>query len=170
MNLDPRIILIGLLGGAGLFCSCSEDVGSPNDPDAATDHLPRFTRTSFDGCWNWYEGGKHAYSVAIMGGEVRSFHSLSRHSTHNNDSTRNCTIDAHDGLIVISSTDRGLSDRWATVTTLRFDLSDAPGRSCLAGLRAGLIAGRRTVEHNDPDDHFLVPPHEHKRGWLARCE
>ena len=166
MNLDPRIILVGLLGGAGLVCSCSQDTGSP---DAAADHLPLFSRTSFDGCWNWYEGGKQAYSVAILNGEVLSFRPMSRHSTRNNDSTANCAIDAHDGLVVISSANRDPGDRWATVTTLRFDLSDTSGGSCLDGLRAGVIAGRRTVEHNDPDDHFLFPPHEHKRGLLVRC-
>ena len=162
-------MLIALCGGVGLFCSCSQDDGGPQEADGAIALVPLFTQSSFDGCWNWYEEGKHAYSVTVMDGEVVSFQPLSRRSARNKDSAANCAIDTHDGLIVISSADRGTHDRWTTVTTLRFDLSDTPGRSCRDGLRRGVIAGRRTVEHNDPNDHFLFPPQSSHQGLLVRC-
>ena len=169
MNLTPRTMLILMIGSLGPFSSCSQDIAAPDEQNGAAPDVPLFTKTSFDGCWNWYEGGKHDYSIAIRDGEVLSFQPLNRHSTRTTESAATCTIDSQDGLLFISRSERAASDRWTTVTTLRFDLADMPGRSCLAGLRVGVIAGWRTVEHNDPDDHFLFPPHEHTRGLLVRC-
>ena len=89
-------------------------------------HVPLFTKTSFDGCWNWYEEGKHLYKVTIAEGEVVSFQPRHRSATRTTESAATCAIDSVDGLIVISTTERAGNDRWRTVTTLRFDISDAP--------------------------------------------
>ncbi len=216
-------MLIALFGGVGLFYACGQDLGGPQAPAGAGcpahgagcparcagDHVPLFTQTSFDGCWNWYEEGKRLYKVTIARGEVVSFQPLNQPDsprggsdsprggpdTRPTGSTATCAIDSQDGLIAISSTERAGNSRRTIVTTLRFDLSDPPNRTARAagrsaravgrsaravgrsgrdGLRTGFIAeggiaGRRTVEHNN-DDHFLFPPHEHKRGRLVRCD
>ncbi len=182
MNLDLRIMLIALSGCVGLFYACSQDFGGPQEPAGAGcpahgagcparcagDHVPLFTQTSFDGCWNWYEEGKRLYKVTIARGEVVSFQPLNRPaSPRTPGSAATCAVDSQDGLIAIVSTEHAGKDLRTTVTTLRFDLSDKAGRPAIA---AGSIAGRRTVEHNDDDDHFLFPPHEHKRGRLVRCD
>ncbi len=170
MNLTPRTMLILMIGSLGPFSSCNQDVAGPDEQSGAAAHVPLFTKTSFDGCWNWYEEGKHLYKVTIAEGEVVSFQSRNRTATRTTESAATCAIDSLDGLIVISSTERGGNERWTTVTTLRFDISEAPRESCLKALASGAISGRRTIELNDPHDHFLFPPHEHTRGLLVRCD
>ncbi len=170
MNLTLRTMLILMIGSLGPFSSCSRDVAGPDEQNNAAAHVPLFTKTSFDGCWNWYEQGKHLYKVTIARGEVVSFQPLNRPAPRTTESAATCAIDSLDGLIVISSTERAGHDRWTTVTTLRFDIADAPGKSCLKALAIGAISGRRSIELNDPNDHFLFPPHEQTRGLLVRCE
>lgn len=170
MKLNPRTMFILMIGSLGPLSSCSQHGAGSDEQNGAATHVPPFTKTSFDGCWNWYEQGKRVCKVAIARGQVASFQLLKRRSTPATQSTSTCAIDSQDGLITISGTQRAATDRWTTVTTLRFDLSDTPGRTCWAGLQAGVIAGLRTVEHNDPSDHFLFPPHEHERGLLIRCD
>lgn len=169
MNLTPRTMLILMIGILGPFSSCSQDVAGPDEQNGAAAHVLPFTKTSFDGCWHWYEEGDHVFKVTIAGGEVASFQPLNRAPTRTTQSAATCAIDSQDGLIAISRTERADNDRWTTVTTLRFDLADMPGRSCRAGLRAGVIAGRRMVEHNDPNDHFLFPSQSSHLGFLVRC-
>ena len=43
--------------------------------------------------------------------------------------------------------------------------AEAGGYTLLRDCRAG----RRTVEHNDPNDHFLFPPQSSHQGLLVRC-
>ena len=70
MNLTPRTVLIVMIGSLGPFLSCSQDVAGPDEQNGAAAHVPLFTKTSFDGCWNWHEEGKHLYKVTIAEGEV----------------------------------------------------------------------------------------------------
>lgn len=169
MKRTPRTLLILMIGSLGAFSSCSQDAADSDELNGAAAQGPLFTKTSFDGCWIWYEEGRRLCKITIARGEVVSFQPMNRPATHTTESAATCAIDSKDGLIAISRTERAGNDRWTTVTTLRFDLSDAPGKSCLQALALGVISGRRSVERTDPNDHFLFPPQYSQGGLLVRC-
>ena len=169
MNLTPRTLFILMIGSLGAFSSCSQDAADSDEQNGAAAHGPLFTKTSFDGCWISHEEGKRLCKITIAKGEVVSFQPMNRPATRTTESAATCAIDSQDGLIAISRTERAGNDRWTTMTTLRFDLSDAPGKSCLQALAFGVMSGLRSVERSDPDDHFLFPPQCSQRGLLVRC-
>ncbi len=169
MNCTPRTMLILMIGILGAFSSCSQDVSDSDEQNGTAAPAPVFAQTSFDGCWNWNEEGKQLYTITIAAGEVVSFQDLNRRPTRTTESADTCAIDSQDGLIVLSSTTRAGNDRWTAVTTLRFDLSDAPGKSCWQALAFGAMSGRRSVVRHDPSDHFLFPPQSSHQGLLVRC-
>ena len=168
MNLTLRTMLILMIGSLVAFSSCSQDGADSEEQNGTAAHAPVFAQTSFDGCWNWYEEGKQLYTITIAAGEVVSFQDLNRRSTHTTESADTCAIDSQDGLIALSIATRAAGDRWTTVTTLRFDLSDAPGKSCWQALAIGAMSGRRSVVRHDPNDHFLFPPQSSHQGLLVR--
>lgn len=71
-------MLILMIGSLAPFSSCSRDVAGPDEQNGAAAQVPLFTKTSFEGCWNWYEEDEHLHKVTIARVEVVSFQTLNR--------------------------------------------------------------------------------------------
>lgn len=150
--------------------SCSQTGLTPGDDQSSLDQTGEFARTSFDGCWDWYESSVQTYRVIIADGEIASLTPAGRSTMSLSGSDGNCLISPQDGLVALTYAAPAAAGESRRITTFRFDLRDAQNSSMPDSMSTGMIRGRKTVEDTDPDDILPLPPSAEQDGYLMLCD
>ncbi len=160
---------IGLVLSA-LILSCSTDGFVLDDSQSSLEESGDFARTSFDGCWDWYEKDEHTHKIIIANGEIASLTPAGRSTMNLSSTDGNCVVSPQDGLVALSYVLPSEPGEMQRITTFRFDLRDTRTASMTDSLARGVIRGRKTVEDNDPEDILLLPPVDEQDGFLVMCD
>ena len=155
---------------SALITSCSEGGFTLDDSKSSLEQTGDFARTSFDGCWDWYEKDEHTHKIIISNGEIASLTPTGRTTLSLSDADGNGSISPQDGLIALSYALPFEPGETQRITTFRFDLRNAGTTSMIDSLARGVIRGRKTVEDYDPEDIQLLPPTEEQDGFLVMCD
>ncbi len=155
---------------SALIMSCSTDGFVPDDNQSSLEQTGDFARSSFDGCWDWYEKDEHTHKIIIANGEIASLTAAGRTTMSLSDADGNCVVSPHDGLVALSYALPSSPGESQRMMTFRFDLRDARTASMTDSLAMGVIRGLKTVEDNDPEDILLLPPVEEQDGYLVMCD
>ncbi len=155
---------------SALIMSCSTDGFVLDDSQSSLEQTGDFARTSFDGCWDWYENGEPTHKIIISNGKIASLTPAGRTTMSLSDADGNCVISPHDGLVALSYALPSKPGETQRITTFRFDLRNTRIASMTDSLARGVIRGRKTVEDNDPEDILLLPPVEEQDGYLVMCD
>ena len=150
--------------------SCSTDGSVLDDSQSSLEQTGDFARTSFDGCWDWYEQDEHTHKIIISNGEIKSLTPAGRSTMSLSDADGNCVVSPHDGLVALSYTLPSKPGETQRITTFRFDLRGTRAASMADALAMGVIRGRKTVEDSDPEDILMLPPVEKQDGYLVMCD
>ena len=153
-----------------LITSCSTDGVALDDSQSSLGQTGDFVRTSFDGCWDWYEKGEHTHKIIISNGEIASLTSAGRTTLSLSATDGNCLISPQDGLIALSYALPFEPGKTQRITTFRFDLRNTATASMTDSLARGVIRGRKTIEDYDPEDILLLPPTDEQDGFLVMCD
>ncbi len=154
---------------SALIVSCSTDGLALDDNKSSPEETGDFARTSFDGCWDWYEKDEHTHKIIIANGEITSLTPAGRTTMSLSSADGNCVVSPHDGLVALSYVLPSEPGEMQRITTFRFDLRDTRTASMTDSLARGVIRGRKTVEDNDPEDILLLPPTDEQDGYLVMC-
>ncbi len=155
---------------SALTMSCSTDSSVPDDSQSSLEQTGDFARTSFDGCWDWYEKDEHTYKIIIANGAIASLTPAGRSTMSLSSADGNCLVSPHDGLVALSYAVPAESGETRRITTFRFDLRNTRTTSMTDSLAMGVIRGRKTVEESDPEDILLLPPTDEQDGFLVMCD
>ena len=155
---------------SALIMSCSTDGVVLDDSQSSLEESGDFARTSFDGCWDWYEKDEHTHKIIILNGEIASLTPAGRTTLSLSGADGNGVVSPHDGLVALSYTLPSEPGEMQRITTFRFDLRDTRTASMTDSLAVGVIRGRKTVEDNDPEDILLLPPVDEQDGYLVMCD
>ncbi len=155
---------------SALIMSCSTDGFALDDSQSSPEQTGDFARTSFDGCWDWYEQGEHTHKIIIANGKIASLTPAGRTTMSLSDADGNCVVSPHDGLVALSYALPSKPGETRQITTFRFDLRNTRTASMTDSLARGVIRGRKTVEDNDPEDILLLPPTDEQDGYLVMCD
>lgn len=153
-----------------LMLSCGTDALTNDEGRSSPGQTGDFARTSFDGCWDWYENDEHTHKIIISNGEIASLTPAGRTAMSLSNADGNCVVSPHDGLVALSYALPSESGETQRITTFRFDLRNTRAASMTDSLVRGVIRGRKTVEDNDPEDIFMLPPTDQQDGFLVMCD
>lgn len=155
---------------SSLILSCSTDGFVLDDSQSSLEQTGDFARTSFDGCWDWYENDEHTHKIIIANGEIASLTPAGRATMSLSSADGNCVVSPLDGLVALSYVLPSEPGQMQRITTFRFDLRDTRTASMTDSLARGVIRGRKTVEDNDPEDILMLPPIDEQDGFLVMCD
>lgn len=153
-----------------LITSCSTDGVALDDSQSSLGQTGDFVRTSFDGCWDWYEKDEHTHKIIISNGETALLTPAGPTPLSLSGADGNCLISPQDGLIALCYALPFEPGETQRITTFRFDLRNAGTTSMTDSLARGVIRGRKTVEDYDPEDILLLPPTDEQDGFLVMCD
>ncbi len=153
-----------------LITSCSTDGLPLDDSQSSLEESGDFARTSFDGCWDWYEKGEHTHKIIIANGQIASLTPPGRSTMNLSDTDGNCVVSPQDGLVALTYALPAKPGEMQRITTFRFDLRDTRAVSMTDSLARGVLRGRKTVEDSDPEDIMLLPPTDQQDGFLVMCD
>ena len=107
---------------SALILSCGTDGFVLDDSQSSLEQTGNFSRTSFDGCWDWYEKDEHTYNIIISNGEIASLTPAGRTNMSLSGADRNCLISPLEGLVALAYAVPAKPGETQRITTFRFDL------------------------------------------------
>ncbi len=155
---------------SALILSCGTDGFVLDDSQSPLEQTGDFARTSFDGCWDWYEKDEHTHKIIIANGEIASLTPSGRTAMSLSSADGNCVVSPQDGLVALSYVLPSEPGQMQRITTFRFDLRTTRKASMTDSLAVGVIRGRKTVEDYDPEDIQMLPPIDEQDGFLVMCD